>query len=293
MREESRAATAGDAVVGSTGISLSHVVQRFNVRGAGSGGQMVAVNDVSFDLDSNPPRIVSLVGQSGSGKSTLARHILGLQKPSSGQVGFEGKDIWRLNKAEMADYRRNVQPVFQDPYGIFNPFYKVDRVLWMALRKFEITKEEDEGRTLIEESLSAVNLDPKAVMGRYPHQLSGGQRQRVMLARVHLLRPRYIIADEPVSMLDAQVRKNFLDVVRRFNTELGMTTLFITHDLSTVHYLGGDIMIINKGSIVERGTVARVMSQPEHPYTRMLLASVPRPDPDQRWTDRVDVAQLR
>ena len=143
----------------------------------------------------------------------------------------------------------------------------------------------------MEESLRAVRLDPDQVLGRYPHQLSGGQRQRIMLARVHMLRPSYIIADEPVSMLDAQVRKLFLDILVDFQQAYGMTTLFITHDLSTVYYVGGEVMVITRGRIVERGPVAEVMHTPSHPYTKMLLSSVPQPDPDARWTDRIDLAQ--
>lgn len=272
-------------------LEVDHVVQRFSARGV-AGGQVVAVDDVSFALTSQPPSIVSLVGQSGSGKSTLARLILGLDRPSAGQVRWRGKDIHRLNRRENDDFRRGVQPVFQDPYAIFNPFYKVDRVMHMAVGKFGLTKSRAAENVMIEESLTAVRLDPGRVLGRYPHQLSGGQRQRVMLARIHLLRPSFVIADEPTSMLDAQVRKGFLDILRDFHQTLGMTTLFITHDLSTVHYLGGEIMVITKGRIVERGAVAKVMSDPQHPYTAMLLASVPRPDPDQRWTDRIDVSQV-
>jgi ABC-type oligopeptide transport system ATPase subunit len=274
-------------------IELREVEQRFHARGKLSGFTM-AVDKVSFTLgfesDADEARIVSLVGQSGSGKSTIARIVLGLQKPTSGTVTYGGKDIFSLSKAEYDDYRRNVQPVFQDPYAIFNPFYRVDRVLWTAIKKFGLTRSREKGLSLIEESLRAVKLDPAQVLGRYPHQLSGGQRQRVMLARVHMLRPAFIIADEPVSMLDAQVRKLFLDILLDFQRTYGMTTLFITHDLSTVYYVGGDVMVITKGVVVERGPVKKVMHTPEHPYTKLLLASVPQPDPSKRWTDRIELA---
>ncbi|MDX6235709.1 MAG: hypothetical protein QOG10_524 [Kribbellaceae bacterium] len=269
-------------------IELQSVQQRFHARGA-AGGYLTALEDATFSLRSNPPQLVSLVGQSGSGKSTIARNILGLQKPTSGTVTYGGKDIFKLSRAEHDDYRRNVQPVFQDPYAIFNPFYRVDRVLWKVVKKFSLAKGREDGLGLIEESLRAVSLDPERVLGRYPHQLSGGQRQRIMLARIHMLRPAFVIADEPVSMLDAQIRKLFLDILLDFQRDHGITTLFITHDLSTVYYLGGEVMVINKGNIVERGSVATVMHEPSHPYTRLLLASIPQPDPDQRWTDRIEV----
>jgi ABC-type oligopeptide transport system ATPase subunit len=269
-------------------IELQSVQQRFHARGA-AGGYLTALEDATFSLRSNPPQVVSLVGQSGSGKSTIARNILGLQKPTSGTVTYGGKDIFKLSRAEHDDYRRNVQPVFQDPYAIFNPFYRVDRVLWKVVKKFSLAKGRQNGLALIEESLQAVSLDPDRVLGRYPHQLSGGQRQRIMLARIHMLRPAFVIADEPVSMLDAQIRRLFLDILLDFQGDHGITTLFITHDLSTVYYLGGEVMVINKGNIVERGSVATVMHEPSHPYTRLLLDSIPQPDPDQRWTDRIEV----
>jgi ABC-type oligopeptide transport system ATPase subunit len=268
-------------------IELQHVTQVF--RGAATrsaGGEFRAVDDVSFTLDAEPPHIVSLVGQSGSGKSTIARIILGLQKPTSGSVTYCGKDIYKLSRAEYDAYRRDVQPVFQDPYGIFNPFYRVDRVFWTAIKKFKIATSRQEGLARIEESLRAVDLRPEDVLNRYPHQLSGGQRQRVMLARVHLLQPRFIIADEPISMLDAAVRVLFLNILLDFKEKYGMTTLFITHDLSTSYYVGGDIMVISRGKVVESGLVDDVLVHPTHPYTQMLLASVPVPDPDARWKEK-------
>ncbi|WBQ08126.1 ABC transporter ATP-binding protein [Kribbella sp. CA-293567] len=269
-------------------IELRGVQQRFHARGTPD-GYLTAVADATFRLDAHPPQVVSLVGQSGSGKSTIARNVLGLQKPTAGTITYGGKDIFKLDRAEYDEYRRNVQPVFQDPYSIFNPFYRVDRVLWKTVRKFGLAGTREAGLALIEESLRAVSLDPGRVLGRYPHQLSGGQRQRIMLARIHMLRPAFVIADEPVSMLDAQIRKMFLDILLDFQREYGMTTLFITHDLSTVYYLGGQVMVITKGEIVERGPVTEVMHTPIHPYTRLLLDSIPQPDPDARWTTRIDV----
>jgi ABC-type oligopeptide transport system ATPase subunit len=272
---------------GENTIALQNVTQVF--RGAATrstGGEFRAVDEVSFNLSTNPPQIVSLVGQSGSGKSTIARIILGLQRPTSGSVTYCGKDIYSLSGKEYDTYRRDVQPVFQDPYGIFNPFYRVDRVFWTAIKKFKLTTSKQQGLARIEESLHAVDLRPEDVLNRYPHQLSGGQRQRVMLARVHLLQPKFIIADEPISMLDAAVRVLFLNILIDFTQKYGMTTLFITHDLSTAYYVGGDIMVISHGSVVESGSVEKVLVNPSHPYTQMLLASIPVPDPDARWSGK-------
>jgi len=273
-------------------IELREVSQVF--RGAAfrqAGGELVAVDNASFSLTADPPHITSLVGESGSGKSTIARIILGLQRPTSGVVTYCGKDIYHLSGTEFNQFRKDVQPVFQDPYGIFNPFYRVDRIFWTAIKKFGLANSEPKGRALIEQSLRAVDLRPEDVLGRYPHQLSGGQRQRVMLARVHMLRPSFIIADEPVSMLDAAVRVLFLNVLLEFKEKYGMTTLFITHDLSTAYYVGGEAMVISQGRIVEQGTVDDVMLRPAHPYTQLLLSSVPSPDPEDRWRDRMTVTE--
>jgi peptide/nickel transport system ATP-binding protein len=257
------------------------------------GGELVAVDHVSFALNAEPPQLVSLVGESGSGKSTIARIILGLQRPSQGSITYFGKDIYSLKGADFDEYRRDVQAVFQDPYGIFNPFYRVDRIFWMAIEKFGLAKSKGDGLALIEASLRAVDLRPEDVLGRYPHQLSGGQRQRVMLARVHLLRPAFIIADEPVSMLDAAVRVLFLNILLDFKERYGMTTLFITHDLSTAYYLGGDIMVISNGRIVERGSADDVLLRPAHPYTQQLLSSLPLPVPEKRWHERLSLAESK
>jgi peptide/nickel transport system ATP-binding protein len=271
-------------------IGLDGVTQIFPGRG---GTRLRAVNNVSFELRSQPAETISLVGASGSGKSTVARILLGLQKPTLGRATYLGKDISKLSRSEYQSFRADVQPVFQDPYSIFNPIYKVDRVFWKAIKKFKLVRKKSDGLEIIRASLEAVKLDPDYVLGRYPHQLSGGQRQRLMLARVHMLRPAFIIADEPVSMLDAHVRQAFLDVLGEFREQYQMTTLFITHDLSTVAYLGGEMMTMYHGQIVEKGPVEKLLSNPEHDYTKLLVASVPVPDPDQRWEDRVELVNGR
>lgn len=274
-------------------IALDDVTQIF--RGAAFrqvGGELTAVDHVSFDLTADPPHITSLVGESGSGKSTIARIILGLQRPTSGRVTYYGKDIYDLHGDDFQRYRRDVQAVFQDPYGIFNPFYRVDRVFWTAIKKFKLAKSRQDGLDLIKEALEAVGLRPNDVLGRYPHQISGGQRQRVMLARAYMCRPSFIIADEPVSMLDAAVRVLFLNVLLDFKQKYGMTTLFITHDLSTAYYVGGEALVISKGKIVESGSVDDVLVHPTHPYTQMLLNSLPAPDPDARWQDKLDTTDF-
>jgi peptide/nickel transport system ATP-binding protein len=191
-----------------------------------------------------------------------------------------------MSAAGWRDYRHEVQPVFQDPYATYNPFYRIDRVLQVPIRKFKLASTPDEGRQKMEEALRAVDLRPGDVLGRYPHQLSGGERQRIMLARIYLIRPRVIVADEPLSMIDASLRTVFLNILLDFREKHGISCIHITHNLATAYYLGGQIMIMCKGRVVERGDMDSVVSNPSHPYTRLLIDSVPSPDPNQRWKDR-------
>lgn len=248
--------------------------------------QTVANRNVSLQLAEQPPRLVSIVGESGSGKTTAARTLLGLQKPTHGTARWRGKDIYDLNRKDMTGFRTEVQAVFQDPYGIYNPFYKINRVFDLTIKKFNLAKGRADRERLIEGALQAVNLRPPDVLGRYPHQLSGGERQRVMLARAYMLKPKVIVADEAVSMLDVAVRAVIMNILIDFRDSLGISTVFITHDLSAAYYLGGDIMVMQRGNVVETGSSIGVMDNPQHPYTRLLLESIPSPDPDERWEKR-------
>ncbi len=255
-------------------------------------GHIAAVDQVSLSLYDRPPQIVSLVGESGSGKTTLSRMLLGLTPPTSGEVLYHGKNIFELNREEFRNYRINVQPVFQDPYGIYNPFYRIERVLQLVIDNFKLAKSRSQAHDMIEEALRAVDLRPNDVIGRYPHQLSGGERQRVMLARLYLLKPKIIIADEPVSMIDVAVRTLFLNILLDFRDKYNISTLFITHNLSTAHYLGGQIMVLCFGRVVESGDIDQVIQRPSHPYTQQLLAAVPSIDPDNRWTTKANLESI-
>lgn len=246
--------------------------------------QTVANYEINLRLEESPPRIISIVGESGSGKTTATRVLLGLQDLTSGSARWRGKEIGSLSRRELEEFRGDVQAVFQDPYGIFNPYYKIDRVFTMAIKKFKLARDKKEREELIQDALQAVNLRPGDVLGRYPHQLSGGERQRVMLARAYLLKPKVIVADEAISMLDVAVRAVVMNILIDFKERLGISTIFITHDLSSAHYLGGDIMVMKRGHVVESGHVDDVLQNPADVYTRLLLESIPSPDPDERWT---------
>lgn len=255
----------------------------------GSGLQRTVANDkVNLVIPESPPSLVNIVGESGSGKTTAARTLLGLQPPTQGQALWRGKDIYSLSRSETTQFRHEVQAVFQDPYGIFNPFYRINRVFDVVIRRFKLASGRQQKQELIEEALRAVNLRPGDVLGRYPHQLSGGERQRVMLARAYLIQPKVIVADEAISMLDVAVRAVIMNILLDFREQLGISTIFITHDLSAAHYLGGDIMVMKRGVVVETGTVDDVLQDPQHAYTKLLLESIPSPDPDARWTTSVD-----
>jgi oligopeptide/dipeptide ABC transporter ATP-binding protein len=255
-------------------------------------GRIAAVDQVSLSLYEQPAKIISLVGESGSGKTTFSRILLGLTPPSHGEVLYHGKNIFALNKEEFREYRTNVQSVVQDPYGIYNPFYRIERVLELVIRNFKLAKSKSHERELMEEALRAVDLRPNDIIGRYPHQLSGGERQRVMLARLFLLKPKIIIADEPVSMIDVAVRTLFLNILIDFRDTYGISCLFITHNLSTAHYLGGKIMVLCFGRVVESGDIDQVLKNPSHPYTQQLLASVPSNDPEARWTTKMSLESV-
>lgn len=243
----------------------------------------VALDQISFAIDTTPPTVQAVAGESGSGKTTLGLMLMGFITPTEGEVLYRGKDLRRLNRGEWRAFRREVQAIFQDPFSVYNPFYKVDHVFDVPIAKFNLAQSRAEARDLTEEVLVQVGLRPEETLGRYPHQLSGGQRQRVMVARALLTRPRLIIADEPVSMVDASLRATILESLDKLNRELGISILYITHDLTTAYHVGDDILILYRGSIVEAGDVEQVIKAPSHPYTQLLVNAIPWPDLDRKW----------
>jgi peptide/nickel transport system ATP-binding protein len=224
-----------------------------------------------------------VVGESGSGKTTLARLMLGLIRPTGGAVLFEGRDLRELSAASRRDFRRQVQAIFQDPYEVYNPFYRIDHVLRAPVRKFRLARGAAAGNGLIEAALHAVGLQPDEILGRFPHQLSGGQRQRVMVARALLLRPRLIVADEPVSMVDASLRATILGSLRRLYDEHGISLLYITHDLATAYQLADTVLVLYRGRVAEAGAVELVVKAPRHPYTQLLIGSIPQVAATRGW----------
>jgi oligopeptide/dipeptide ABC transporter ATP-binding protein len=252
--------------------------------------QTVALEDFTFGVAADPPSITAIVGESGSGKTTLARLLLGLVAPTRGEVLYRGKELRSLSGQERRQFLTDVQVIFQDPYEVYNPFYRVDHVLETPIRQFNLASSRADERERMAEALRAVGLRPEETLGRYPHQLSGGQRQRVMVARALLLKPRLIIADEPVSMVDASLRATILDSLRKLNQEFGISLIYITHDLTTAYQISQNIIVLYRGTVAEAGDVELVVRQPSHPYTQLLVGSIPLPDPDKPWLREERVA---
>ncbi|MCB0123714.1 MAG: ABC transporter ATP-binding protein, partial [Caldilineaceae bacterium] len=243
----------------------------------------VAVEEVSLSITEEKPTITALAGESGSGKTTLARLLLGMTQPSAGAIRYRGQDLAAMPSTERRAFRRQVQAIFQDPFEVYNPFYRVDQVLTIPVRKFKLAASRAEADRLIEESLAMAGLRPEDTLGRYPHQLSGGQRQRIMVARALLLNPKVILADEPVSMVDASLRATILESLMKLKRELGISLVYITHDLTTAYQISENIYILYRGAVAEMGSVDQVIKDPQHPYTRLLISSIPLPDPDIHW----------
>jgi len=231
--------------------------------------QVQAVKDVSFTLEEG--QITTIVGESGSGKSTIARMVLGLMPITSGKLVYRGKDVTNLKGRARTEYWRDVQAVFQDPFSSFNQFFTVGALLSRSMRLVGRRV----GQDRLEESLGYVGMD-LTVLDRYPHQLSGGQRQRVMIARALMMRPKLLVADEATSMLDASLRVNILNVLTDLRNELGMTILFITHDIGQACYLADRVLVMEHGLMVEQGPTDEVIFNPQHEYTKRLLADVPK-----------------
>ncbi len=225
---------------------------------------------------------LALVGESGCGKTTLAKTLGLLLPPDGGSIQFEGEPLESgAGRSALAPFRRRIQMIFQDPYGSLNPRLTAGEIIAEPLIIHHLGNAR-ERQEKIEEAAGWVGLD-KSDLGRYPHQFSGGQRQRIMVARALLLDPRIIVADEPVSMVDASLRATILESLYQIHRERGISLVYITHDLTTAYQLCTTILVMYRGDVVEVGDVERVMKEPVHPYTQLLVRSIPHPDPKRRW----------
>jgi peptide/nickel transport system ATP-binding protein len=272
-------------------LSIRNATKKYQV-GGGIGQpkrEVIALQDFNLDIAHKPATITTIAGESGSGKTTLANVVLGFTSLSSGQIIYQGKDTAMMDRGEILEYRRNVQAVFQDPFGVYNPFYRIEHLFDLVNKNFKLTKSAKEARDRIEEALNVVGLLGEEILRKYPHQLSGGQRQRIMMARAYLIKPKLIVADEPVSMVDASLRAAILDVMLRMRDKENISFLYITHDLSTAYQVGDQIFILYQGSIAEKGQTTDVIDKPHHPYVKLLVDSVPQPDPDEKWGEDIEL----
>ncbi|MEI6667499.1 MAG: oligopeptide/dipeptide ABC transporter ATP-binding protein [Acidobacteriota bacterium] len=267
--------TTGDALV-----QLQHVVKEFPVKTgslfARKRERVHAVADVSLDVRRR--ETLALVGESGCGKSTLARCLMRLHDLTSGRVVFDGHDLSTLSQSELRPFRRRMQMVFQDPYGSLNPRRRVGSIIGDPFEIHGLAKGDDRVRR-VQDLMELVGLNPEHY-NRYPGDFSGGQRQRVGIARAIALRPDFIVCDEPVSALDVSIRAQILNLLDSLQDELGLTYLFISHDLSVVRHVSDRVAVMYLGTVVELGPVRDLYEHARHPYTRALLSAMPHPDPD-------------
>ncbi len=247
--------------------------------------ETVAVHDLTLAIDGETPSFTTIAGESGSGKTTIARLLLGMQPPTAGTVRYRGMDVGALDRGQMRAFRQDVQAIFQDPFEVYNPFYKIDHILTTPIQKFGLASTKAQAAEQIDEALRTVGLRPEETLGRYPHQLSGGQRQRITIARALLLKPKLIIADEPVSMVDASLRATILANLHKLYTDFGISFIYITHDLTTAYQVSDKIVVLYHGTVAEAGGVEQVIKDPKHPYTRELINSIPAPDPGNSWIE--------
>ncbi|WP_117192035.1 ABC transporter ATP-binding protein [Rhizobium terrae] len=242
-----------------------------------------AVDNVSFRIEDNEPQVFTVIGESGSGKTTLARMILNMVRPTAGTIFFKGQDLASMRGARARRiFMKDVQPIFQNPFEAFNPLKRVDRYLLMTAKNFTPARSSAQLEAAADRALKKVGLSIGEVRGRFPHELSGGQLQRVAIARALIPGPSMIVADEPVSMVDASLRMSIVNLFRTLRDDLKVSIIYITHDLATAYYVSDRIIIMRKGEVVESGSARVVLENPQHSYSQLLKSAVLSPDPHGR-----------
>lgn len=263
-------------------LSVRNLVKKFPIKGGILSREVAsvkAVSNISFDIRKG--ETLGLVGESGCGKSTLGRCILRLIEPTEGQIFFKGKDITQLNHLELRKLRRHMQIIFQDPYASLNPRMTVESILGEALDIHKICKTKQDRHQRILKLLDLCGLRREAI-SRYPHEFSGGQRQRICIARALAVEPEFIVCDEPVSALDVSIQAQIINLMQDLQKELGLTYLFIAHDLKVVEHISTRVAVMYLGKVVEMATSESLYNDPKHPYTKALLSAIPIPDPQYR-----------
>ena len=270
-------------------LNVDHLVKVFTRGSMISRTRITAVDNVSFHI--KPAEIFALAGESGCGKTTVARMVLGFEEPTAGSITHKGKQNGH-SKNEKVWFTEDIQAIFQDPFATFNPLRMVDRYFFETVRNYKLAKSREEAIDLIDHKLQAVGLTYGEMSGKYPSEFSGGQLQRISIARALLTDPTLLIADEPVSMVDASLRMSIVNLFNTLKQDFGMSILYITHDLATAYYVCDRIAIMFRGNMVEMGTVERVLMEPKHPYSKLLIESIPEADPNKRWSARITLTEL-
>jgi peptide/nickel transport system ATP-binding protein len=268
-------------------LEVEHLSKDFSLGSILSRVRITAVDNVSFDV--NPAEIFALAGESGCGKTTTARVILGFEESTSGAIIHAGK---KEAKNKKVWFTEGIQAIFQDPFSTFNPLRTVDRYFFETVQNYKLARGKKEAIELIDLKLKAVGLSYEEFAGKYPSEFSGGQLQRISIARALLTNPVLLIADEPVSMVDASLRMSIVNLFKKLRDEFGVSVLYITHDLATAYYVSDRIAIMFRGNIVEMGPVEQVLMNPRHPYTRLLRESIPEADPKKRWNTAITLSEL-
>jgi peptide/nickel transport system ATP-binding protein len=268
-------------------LQIKNATKTFGGGFMNSNPPLVALDHFNMDIYEEPARITTIAGESGSGKTTLISAVLGFLPLTSGQILYKGMDVAAMDRTQKLAYRKEVQAIFQDPYEVYNPFYRVHHIFDLVVRRFGLATNHKEARDVIEDALNIVGLRGDEILEKYPHQLSGGQRQRIMVARAYMLRPRLIVADEPVSAVDASLRAMILDIMLRLRDEHKISFLYITHDLSTAYQIGDEMVILFQGITAERGSTVQIVENPKHPYVQELIGSIPAPNPRRKWTKTI------
>ena len=257
-------------------LEIKGVSKIFRIGGMLMGKKLVAVDDVSLDIDAGKPVILSIVGESGCGKSTLCKMILRLHQPDMGSIALLGHDYADKKSYDPKQFKLDVQPIFQNPFETFSARKTVDTYLFNTALRLGISKNREEAEKLVDEVLRSVGMSLAVVKGKYPTQFSGGEQQRVSIARALITRPKLIIADEPVAAIDASMKMNIVNLFKELKDKYNVSFIYITHDLSTAYYVSDYIATLYRGGLIEYGPAREIMDEPAHPYTELLMSAVPR-----------------
>lgn len=268
-------------------LEVDHLTKQYALGSIIARTIITAADAVTFNI--NPAEIFTLAGESGCGKTTTAKIVLGFEDATSGTITHNGKVQTKKEKVWVTE---SVQAIFQDPFSTFNPLRTVDSYFFDTVRNYKLASSRQEAIEWINEKLRLVGLTYPEFAGKYPNEFSGGQLQRISIARALMTNPMLLIADEPVSMVDASLRMSIVNLFKKLRDELGVSVLYITHDLATAYYVSDRIAIMFRGNIIEMGTVEQVLMNPRHPYTQLLRDSIPQADPHRRWKDTISLTEL-